>query len=296
MNSIFPVSLYEPGSMPQLRLISGLDPLITSVWSDAAVVLPLVKNHLKHLAPVNALDQKIVFGSWNMEYMWQAKAQHYLDVYKEIISRHHILAVQEATARGLSTIGKACGYNCFSSQPNSRGQAVGFLIHPRFTVSSVCEYPQLINVYGIFDLRPALRLDIIDQQSKLSLSIITLHLKSMRGGLAFTSRVRKRQLEQLSIALGDNQSPTIIAGDFNCFLDLSDDLDPLYKVGYKLNNPNNHTSTQSSGGRLDGLVYKNLPPMIRPGAYNIGDFWRGSPAGHSLSDHGLLSWKLNMSC
>ncbi len=295
MNSISQFSLYEPLVITESPPIFVLDRQIKSAWSNTQTVLSVVRKRLARLPLVDAIDQKIALGSWNMEYMWQAKAKHYLDVYKEIVLRHHILAVQEATARGLATIGTACGYNYFSSQQNSRGQAVGFLVHPRFIINAVYEYPQLMQVYGIHDLRPALRLDIIDQQSKLPLSIISLHLKSMRGGIAFTGRVRQKQLEQLVIALGDNQNPTIIAGDFNCFMDLSDDLDALLSAGYRLNNPHNHTSTQSCGGRLDGLLYKNLPEKMKPGNYNIRNFWR-SLAGKSLSDHGLLTWKLNLNC
>jgi len=226
--------------------------------------------------------------------MWQAKAKHFLDTYREITSRHHLLAVQEVTKRGLATIAKTCNYDFCTAQPNSRGQAVGFLIHPRLRVQNIKEYPQLINVCGVPDLRPALQVDLLDCQSKLTFSAVTVHLKSMRGGITFTSRVRKKQLQQLLAGLEDNSQPTIIAGDFNCFLDTPDDIDCLLRDGYKLVNPHNHTSTQSAGGRLDGLFHKNLPAGLKIGSYNIRNFWSSSLVGRSLSDHGLLIWKLEI--
>jgi hypothetical protein len=279
--------------MSTVLLASNLLPLQTdSIWSNPESVLSFVKEHIDHLPAAKADDPLLRLGSWNMEYMFQAKAKHFLETYREVTGRHHLLAVQEVTTKGLSTIAQASSYNFCTSQGNSRGQAVGFLIHPRLQINKITEYTQLINAYGIPDLRPALRVDLFDHQTQLKLSVITLHLKSMRGGLRFTSLVRKRQLQQLMIASAENINPTIIAGDFNCFLDISDDIDCLVANGYQLINPHNHTSTQASGGRLDGLFLKNLPTGLKLGKYAVHNFWRSSLLGKSLSDHGLLTWQL----
>ena len=263
-----------------------------TVWAEPNIVLSMVKRRLINLPQAQINDLAFRIGSWNMEYMWQAKAEHFLDTYREIISRHHILAAQEVTPPALATIAKTCNYNFAASQPNSRGQAVGLLIHPRLLIQNIYEYPQLTNICGVPDLRPALRADLFDCQSQLTFSIVTVHLKSMLGHMPFTSHVRRQQLRQLVISLADNKNPTIILGDFNCFLDTSGDIDCLLTDGYRLTNPHNHTSTQSCGGRLDGLFHKNLPPGFKPGSYNIRDFWRSSLSGRSLSDHGLLTWKM----
>jgi len=263
-----------------------------TIWADPSLVLAMIKEQLADLNRVSSNDSGIILACWNAEYLWQAKADHFFDTYQEIISRHHLLAMQEVSPRGLALLGQASGYNHIVSQPNNRGQAVGFLIHPRFAVSNIVEYTQLTKVYGIYNLRPALRVDLIDSRSNTALSVITLHLKSMLGGLPSTSPIRIKQLHELMAALADNQYPTIIAGDFNCLLDTSADIDPLLNNGYQLANKNNHTSTQCGGGRLDGLFHKNLSAQLRPKHYNIRNFWRSSLAGRSLSDHGLLTWQL----
>jgi hypothetical protein len=263
-----------------------------TVWADSNSVLATVNQQLINLPLANINDQHITLGSWNAEYLWQAKANHFMSSYQQIVKRHHILALQEVSIAGLSIIGSACDYNHVVSSVNSRGQAVGFLIHPRFHITNIHEYSELTGVFGIHDLRPALQIDVFDPQSKITLSIITIHLKSMLGGLAFTSCVRKKQPDNLVMAMGKRKSPTIILGDFNCFLDAAADINPLFNDGFNIANPHNHTSTQLSGGRLDGLFYKNLPEGIAARHYSIRNFWRASLAGRSLSDHGLLTWKL----
>ncbi len=287
-----PINNSTGGDKP--RPYTSLTPAAATetVWAEADAVLSAVKRRLISLPPVQTNDLVIKLGCWNMEYMWQAKAKHFLDTYREIASRHHLFAVQEVTARGLDTIAQTCNYKSIVSHPNSRGQAVGFLVHPRFAVQHVYEYPQLLNVCGVPDLRPALQIDLLDCQTQSILSLVTLHLKSMRGGIPFTSHVRKIQLMKLIGALKNNNNPTIIAGDFNCFLDDDNETNCLVVDGYKLANPHNHSSTQCSGGRLDGLFHKNLPSGLKLSSYNIRNFWHSSLVGRSLSDHGLLTWKL----
>ncbi len=264
----------------------------SSVWASSNSVLATVNQQLINLPLANLNDQHITLGSWNTEYLWQAKANYFKSSYKQIIKRHHILALQEVSSAGLSTIASVCDYNYFVSSPNSRGQAVGFLAHPRLKITNIHEYSELLDVYGIHDLRPAMQIDVFDPQTQITLSVITIHLKSMLGGLSFTSLVRKKQLQNLIVAISNKNHPTIILGDFNCFLDVSTDIEPLFNNGFNIANPNNHTSTQLAGGRLDGLFYKNLPDLIAIKRYNIRNFWRASLAGRSLSDHGLLTWRL----
>jgi exonuclease III len=282
MNTIYEIERINPYSNLWLE----------TIWADPQLALELVKKELLPLNPALPNSTNISFGSWNTEYLWQAKAKHFIETYAEIASKHHVLALQEVSWPGLAIIAQHTGYNYIVSQPNSRGQAVGFLIHPRFTIKSHCEYSQLMGVYGISNLRPALRVDLIDKQSDMSLSIITVHLKSMLGGVLHTSPIRLEQLKRLMIALENSPTPTLIAGDFNCFLDTSDDINPLLNNGFSMVNRNNHTVTQSSGGRLDGLFYRNLAAQFKPKHYGIRNFWLNNVLGRSISDHGLLTWSL----
>ncbi len=263
-----------------------------NIWSSPDSVLATVNNQLVNLPMAKASDLPLTLGSWNAEYLWRAKANHFISSYQQIAKRHHLLALQEVSSTGLSITAAACNYNHFVSSPNSRGQAVGFLVHPRLHITDIHEYSELTEIFGIHDLRPALQIDVFDPQTKITLSVITIHLKSMIGGLAFTSLVRKKQLEKLIGAIRNSKNPTIILGDFNCFIDMSADTEPLLNDGFNITNPHNHTSTQLSGGRLDGMFYKNLSDGLVLKHYNIRNFWRTNLAGRSLSDHGLLTWKL----
>src|SRR5579872_6273343 len=85
-------------SLPLLELQS------ISIWADPNTTLSLIKSHLSTLPGVKEDDFALKLGSWNMEYMWEAKAKHFLDTYQEIVKRHHLLAVQEVTKAGLALI------------------------------------------------------------------------------------------------------------------------------------------------------------------------------------------------
>ncbi len=47
---------------------------------------------------------------------------------------------------------------------------------------------------------------------------------------------------------------TVMAGDWNTFLNQTRDLDPLINAGYQIVNPTDATPTHSMGGRLDGAI------------------------------------------
>src|SRR5262249_49119671 len=159
------------------------------------------------------------------------------------------------------------------STANSRGQAVGFLVHKRLRVLDWREYKELIDVMGIPDLRPALRIDLQDEVTAEQLSATVIHLKSMRGGIHATSLIRYRQLSNLVRCMEEPEHLALIMGDFNCFLDHAWDTRPLLANGYRLLNQWDSTATHHFGGRLDGLYYAHLPASYRLGNYNIRNFW-----------------------
>lgn len=260
-------------------------------WADPIATLIVVNQLVGSLPDAQFLSNEINLGTWNGEYLWQFKAKYFAESYKVITKKYHLLAVQEISPAGLARIATSCGYNYFVSMPNKRGQAVGFLVHPRLKVQDVQEYRQLAHVYEIHDLRSALRIDLIDQQNMFKFSVITVHLKSMLGGIELTSPIRKKQLELLAANLINITDPVLIMGDFNCLLNQSLDTQPLLEIGLHLADISNDISTQTMGGRLDGLFH-NLNPEQMLSHYNVANFWQQSLAGRSLSDHGLLSWKL----
>jgi hypothetical protein len=262
---------------------------------DPSLAFREVIRELRGLEIAERNSRTLSLGAWNMEFLNSAKAEYFLDSYKEIVLRHHLLGVEEVNHPGLAAIGKACGYGYFISAPNSRGQAVGFLVHPRLRVASCIEYTEVARIYGIPDLRPALRLDLHDRTTDVRFSAVVVHLKSMCGGVQATSAVRHQQMIQLARCIGTVEEIAILLGDFNCFLGETNDTMPLVTDGYRLLNPWDRSATHHLGGRLDGLFSKNLPPTVKLGSYNIRNFWRNKLIGCALSDHGLLTWKMVLS-
>ncbi len=258
---------------------------------DAGVVASEVGKSVQGM-PMAAADGNLILGEWNMEFLTGDKAAYFKDAYKQIVPRHHLMFVEEANAEGLGKIAQDNGYNFEISRDNSRGQAVGFLVHPRLKVLGTSTYEEIANVNNIPDLRPAFRVDLQDTATGEKFSAITVHLKSMRGGPEQTAPVRTEQAQRLATVLGPDFSG-IIAGDWNTFLNNSKELKPLTDAGFKILNPTDATSTQAMGGRLDGFLYKNIPwlmsnPEVRP-------FFQNPKITRGLSDHGLLTTTLTKS-
>lgn len=258
---------------------------------DAGVVASEVAKSVQGM-PMATANGNLILGEWNMEFLTGDKAAYFKDSYKQIVPRHHLMFVEEANADGLARIAQDNGYNFEISRDNSRGQAVGFLVHPRLKVLGTSTYEEIANVNNIPDLRPAFRVDLQDTATGEKFSAVTVHLKSMRGGPEQTAPVRTEQAQRLANVLGSDFSG-IIAGDWNTFLNNSKELKPLTDAGFKIANPGDTTSTQAMGGRLDGFLYKNIPwmmsnPEVRP-------FFQNPKITRGLSDHGLLTTTLTKS-
>ena len=277
---------------PGVPYAKGTDATRVYSWPRAELILPEVMQRLNGLDKAESAGSILALGAWNMEFLNRLKAEYFLQSYKEIVLRHHLIAVEEVDDQGLGVLAEACGYDQFISTANSRGQAVGFLVHKRLRVLNCLEYGELVGVMGVPDLRPALRLDLQDEVTGEQLSATVVHLKSMRGGILRTGLVRYQQLLKLVEGLEGARNLSLIMGDFNCFLNHTCDTKPLEASGYTLLNRWDRTATHHFGGRLDGLFYANLPASLRLGNYNIRNFWRSTLIGCSLSDHGLLTWKL----
>ncbi len=239
--------------------------------------------------PMAASSGDLIFGEWNMEFLSGDKAKFFKDTYKQVVPRHHLMFVEEADAAGLEQIAKDNGYNYAISRANSRGQAVGFLVNPRLKVLGTATYESVAEVQNIPDLRPAFRINLQDTASGEEMSAVVVHLKSMRGGPAATAAVRFQQTTRLAAAL-EPEFKGIIAGDWNTFLGKTSELEPLYKAGFKLLSPQDNTSTQVMGGRLDGYLYKGISGLSEQ---EVRSFFRNPKITRGLSDHGLLTTTLS---
>ncbi|MBZ0185855.1 MAG: hypothetical protein K8F91_06335, partial [Candidatus Obscuribacterales bacterium] len=95
----------------------------------AAKVYDIVKNF-----KVVGNDGNVVMATWNMEFLDASKAKYFLESYKHVVPRFHIIGCTEITLDGLQVIANALGYKAYASIENTRSQAVGFLVHPRLKV------------------------------------------------------------------------------------------------------------------------------------------------------------------
>ncbi len=258
---------------------------------DANTVATQVAQSMANMAMASNTGN-LVIGEWNMEFLDSSKANYFMKTFDEIVPRHHLIFCEEVDSGGLDTLAKAFNYTSYCSVANTRGQAVGFLVHPRLKViGQPKSYDNLATVQGIPDLRPAYRLDLEDTISGVKFSAVVVHLKSMRGGPASTGKVRYQQMQYLASDLGSGFSG-IISGDFNTFLDNTSDTDPLTKAGFKLVNPTDHTTTQSMGGRLDGFFHLGLKMAL--GKYQVRPFFKNPLITRGLSDHGLLTIEMRL--
>jgi hypothetical protein len=252
-------------------------------------VLQVVQTALSGLKPVGK-EGNLVLGEFNVEFGDAGKAAYYAQAYTEILTRHHLMFISETDFNFLQVVGKANGYGYFCSTANNRGQAVGFLVHPRLRViGKPIEYQQVGTVQGVPNLRPAYRLDLEDSTTGLKFSAVVVHLKSMRGGPAATAPVRYQQCQILQGLLGNDA--VVSAGDWNTFLNNTKDTDPLTNNGHKLVNPGDSTSTQSMGGRLDGYFHANIAG-VKLGRYQVRNFWKNKTIGRAFSDHGLVTCQM----
>jgi hypothetical protein len=256
---------------------------------DARIVAEEVGKVMKDM-PDAMKTGDIKIGEWNMEFLTADKARYFKDAYNEIIPKHHLVFVEETNEAGLAQVAKDNGYNYVVSRDNGSGQAVGFLVNPRLEVKGTTSIESVANVHDISGLRPAFKVDLHDTATGNEFSAVVIHLKSMRGGEDTTGPVRLEQARVLARDLGPDFHG-VIAGDWNTFLDTSKDLNPLKAAGFQISNANDHTATQSMGGRLDGFVTKGLPGTLAE--ETINPFFKNPLITRGLSDHALLTTTLS---
>ncbi len=237
--------------------------------------------------PLVGMEGPAVLDELNFEFLEASKAKYFLDSYKEIIPRGHIHFCVEVASAGLNVLAAAMpDYTAYTSAENTRGQAVGFLVHKRFKViGQPISYDDVATVQGIPDLRPAFRLDVEDTVTGDKFSVVVVHLKSMRGGPATTAPVRHQQCVILAKKLGKS-FVGVVAGDWNTFLNNTTDTDPLKQAGFTLVDASDSRATHIMGGRLDGFFQLNVPGL---GSVTLISWF--ATLKRDLTDHAMLIMK-----
>ena len=259
------------------------------VAAISAEVLRVLGKSRRRIEDGNAL----VVGSHNASYGNRKKGEAFLPAYREFVGRHHLLAWQEVDREFLDFIAHAAGnYSAVCTEPNSRGQAVGFTVHNRLKVLSTKVYSEFRNINGFPDLRPALRLDLLDTKTNLELVALVVHYKSNLGGSKATTPVRLKQATTHAEVLQIKDEFAICLGDYNHNLEFASDADPLRSDGFFAFPRHDRASTHASAGRIDGMFVKNVPANVKLSGYRVRNFWRNRKVGCALSDHGLLSWNI----
>lgn len=241
------------------------------------------KQLLKGVPQVGWKDN-LVFGVQNGEFLDASKANFYLAVWQMIMLTNHVCAWVEVNGDALKVIAAGMGYGHFAAKANSRGQGVGFTLHPRLELLGKPETIWAIaNVGNTPDLRPGFRLHVKDKVSGKEYYTEVVHQKSMRGGMNQTAQTRYDQ--NVEVVKGNQGlSGVFVGGDWNCFLNTTKDTDPLKQAGYKLVYPNDSTSTQAMGGRLDGLFTYQVAEKV--GHYQVINGWKSKLIGRGVTDHG----------
>jgi hypothetical protein len=206
----------------------------------------------------------LVMWEQNFEFGDPSKAKYFEDSYRLIVERSHLIFASEVDPGFLQHLATlAPGYTSYCCKPNTRNQAVGFVLHNRFKVISVTSHDAVANVQGIPDLRPAYELELEDTTTGKRRKYIVVHLKSMRGGPQVSGVVRRNQATIIAHVLKNSTgTETLIAGDWNTFGDKTTDLDPLKNAGFKIVDPTDARATHTMGGRLDFYMERGMSKLV----------------------------------
>lgn len=249
------------------------------------------KIKLSGLQPAD-MTGPVMRAAQNFLFLTPEKAAWFSTSYKEFIPLAHLWSCSEVTKAGLDRIAADTGYQAYCSMENTRGQAVGILVHPRFQVLKVIIIDEVANVQGVQDLRPVLVLVLKDTSPAAKPNDeITFHAvhhaKSMRGGVERAGAICYLQNQVIVKHLKD-LGPGVIGGDFNVLpgTPVGDRvISVLTDGGFVFVDATDRRPTHSMGGRLDLMFTRGLRTEIRIEA--LLD-WFNSEIDRGLSDHAAL--------
>jgi hypothetical protein len=258
---------------------------------NPAIVKGVVQNLIQAsgLTPVG-MTGPVKRAVQNFEFLTGAKANWFMDSYELIIPLAHIWKCSEVTKEGLDNIARKTGYTAYCSVENTRGQAVGLLVHPRFKVLKEWSIDAVATVQGIADLRPVHGVDLEDTAAvpadEKTFWAAVNHGKSMRGGPVASGAVRYQQNDIIAKDRKGKGRGTL-GGDMNTLIGTpagDKDISPLINVGFKLVDPSDTRTTQSMGGRLDALFTLDFGTDLKIDA--LFAWFKDPTIGRGLTDHG----------
>jgi hypothetical protein len=249
-----------------------------------------VVSQLVECTPHAADTGQLLMAAHNVQFGNIEKALLYHRAYEYMFSRAHLIFLEEVDPDFCRAAAGAIDYKWYASRVNSRGQGLGFLLHPRLEViGPPVTLESIADVHHIPDLRPGFMLHLKDTHSGVQLDALAVHLKSMRGG-PYTHGVRYAQTTALAKLVSDH--PTIVGGDWNFFLNQHErEMAPLQHAGFQLVDPESNLPTQEFGGRLDGFMTRNMPCTFSN--CETFNFWQCLP-NRSFSDHGMLRVRMDV--
>jgi hypothetical protein len=209
-----------------------------------------------------------------------------------MMERVDICGFAEVDPGFIEDLAAYCGMGFRYGTPNQRGQGMGVLLNNRWIIVDWKQHWNIAYVLGKQYLRPALSVSLMCKTTTLIVKVVFVHFKSMIGGAYATGAIRYVQAEKLVQAMKIRSEFALIVGDFNAFLDHTSDLDPLYRAGFRLQNPRDNTPTQNRGDRIDGCFHINKPDNVQLGWYGVRNWWRDPLITPAFSDHGFLTWKM----
>lgn len=231
----------------------------------------------------------LVMLSFNGHLLDKEKAETLLEPLLELVKRAHIVFFQETNVDAVRVIGRAAHYGISASHRNNRGQACGFLFHPRlqWLGNAPLYHDYLLKVPGHPEyeatMRPAIQRRVKDLVSGWVFDVLNFHGKSNLGGPDATRPIRHWQFQALMDELAKQKvtSPwqpreqvgkrpvdntgydlplgaAFLGGDYNAPIEnpATTETEPLLKFGFvRQSTPNNDWSYQykGNGGQFDGF-------------------------------------------
>jgi D-glycero-D-manno-heptose 1,7-bisphosphate phosphatase len=197
------------------------------------------------------------------------KAKRLVDSVMAVVLRSHLVFVQETNATAMAFLASVTGWKMNVSHRNSRGQAVGFLYHPRLEpVGDVVYHDYLVKIDGRPEmeatLRPGVQRTVRDTRTDIVFTAINVHTKSNVGGPEATAPIRKEQMIKL-VAEIERQGltgPIVIAGDFNAPVNANTtaEIEPLLAAGFKLIVSKDGRETYP-GGQFDAFFVRGFEDL-----------------------------------
>lgn len=253
------------------------------------------------------INRDAVEGEFNALFGTYKKAMLFFQSYMRIFMCLDFIYLSEITKGFVGMLSEKLGFVGLCGRMNSRHQAVGILINPLYwEVIAWWEiFETADDIQGIQDLRPHIVALVRNRLTGKYELKVSLHLKSMMGGVEFTAKIRFQQnlrliehlhtklLSKLIELVGEQTAQGLVnnlimtlAGDWNCKGPNRPEMKPIHDDGFAHLFPGDNAATHMMGGQLDFPMGKNIegePHDVQHVAF-YDDLQR------TFSDHKLKFW------